>query len=302
MARIPDKRHRLASRTVSTDPTTPADAASADGAADAGPSARPRSGSGSDVLSVIRGGLTGDAPLDTAVSRAILRRVTDSELGETLQIGTPHKVVAFGKHDTLTDGFDEAVDTARQAGFDPTIRIAGGRAVVFSPTIVRFAWTVPTEEPAPAMHARFRTLSSAVVDALAALGIASEIGEVPHEYCAGEYSVHVLGNRKVMGVGQRLTRSAAQVGGMIVVDGAAQINEVLVPIYEQLGVPMDPDATGALADVRAVTSDDVGDALAHALAAGRPLVESVVDDATMQAAEAMRDGHDPDRLQRRSGA
>ena len=42
---------------------------------------------------------------------------------------------------------------------------------------------------------------------------------------AGDYSVHVLGSRKVMGVGQRLTRSAAQVGGMIVVDGA----EVLSP-------------------------------------------------------------------------
>ena len=96
-------------------------------------------------INLVAGQLTGDAPLDTAVSRSILLEVTEGSLGETIQVGTPHRVMAFGKHDTLTDGFPEAVELARSHGYDPTVRIAGGRAVVFSPTIVRFAWTLPVE-------------------------------------------------------------------------------------------------------------------------------------------------------------
>lgn len=254
------------------------------------------------ALRVIRGGLTGDAPLDTAVSRAVLQRVTSGDLDETLQVGTPHRVVAFGKHDTLTDGFDRAVAIARDHGHDPTVRIAGGRAVVFSPTVVRFAWTVRAEDPPTSMHERFRTLSAAVVGALRTLGVPSEVGAIPDEYCAGEYSVHVLGRRKVMGVGQRLTRGAAQVGGMIVLDDPEAINDVLVPVYSALGVRMDPTATGAISDVRPITAEDVEEALARALAAGRPVIDATLDDETLDAGHRLRDDHDPAHLRSRRSA
>jgi lipoate-protein ligase A len=250
---------------------------------------------------LIHGELTGDAPLDTAISRAVLQRVTSGELDETLQVGTPHRVVAFGKHDSLTDGFTDAVAIARAAGYDPTVRIAGGRAVVFSPTILRFAWTVRAAEPARDMHQRFAQLARAVVAALARLGVASEIGEVPNEYCAGQYSVHVLGHRKVMGVGQRLTRSAAQVGGMIVLEDPAAINDVLVPIYDVLGVAMDPTATGAISDVTEVAPADVSDALSEELADGATIVPSMLDDATLALGRQLRDDHDPVHLPIRRG-
>lgn len=252
-----------------------------------------------DHLTLTTGGLNGDAPLDTAVSRAILQQVTAGDLDETLQIGTPHRVVAFGKHDTLTDGFDDAVAIARDHRHDPTIRIAGGRAVVFSPTILRFAWTLRANEPAKDMHARFGRLSTAVVDALASLGIASDIGEIPDEYCAGEYSVHVLGSRKVMGVGQRLTRSAAQVGGMIVLGDPDAINDVLVPVYRALDVPLDPSATGALSDVTEVAAEDVIDALATQLAAGRTVRRRALDPDTHALGVELRNDHDPDQLRLR---
>ena len=251
------------------------------------------------TLDVLRGRNTGDGPLDTAVSRAILHRVSEGELGETLEVAAPHHIAAFGKHDTLAAGFDRAVDIARNQGYEPTVRIAGGRAVVFSPTIVRFAWTIPSPDPARTMHERFRVLANGVVSALASLGIASAIGEIPQEYCAGEYSVNVLGSRKVMGVGQRLSRSAAQVGGMIVVTDPDDINQVLVPIYDALDVPIDPSATGSLADVAPVTVDDVLDALAAALAAGRTTRMAMADPSTMDLARSLRSGHDPAHLQTR---
>ena len=250
------------------------------------------------MLHVITGDLTGDAPLDTAVSRAILQRVDRGELPETLQLGTPHPVVAFGKHDTLVDGFADAVGIARTHGFDPTVRIAGGRAVVFAPTVVRFAWTLPVDKPAPTMHQRFEQLASAVVDALKAFDIEGFVGEVPDEYCAGDYSVHLRPTshpigRKVMGVGQRLSRSAAQVGGMVVMDDPDAVNDVLVSIYGALGVPMDPRATGAVSDAGDVDPVDMMEALAAALAHGREIIPTHVDEATRSLAAALRSTHDP---------
>lgn len=242
-------------------------------------------------LHVVHGQLSGSGPMDTAVSRAILQRVTNAEIPETLQLGTPHKVVAFGKHDTLSDGFVDAATIAVDHGYDPTIRIAGGRAVTFSPSIVRFAWTLPVAEPARSMHARFKTLANAVVRTLASFGVDAAIGEVPNEYCAGQYSAHVLGKRKVMGVGQRLTRTAAQVGGMIVLSHPDEVNEVLVPVYEALGVPMDPAATGSVADVQSVDASDLSDALANEIAQQRPVELVTLDQATLELGRSLEPAH-----------
>lgn len=231
--------------------------------------------------------------MDTAVSRAFLLGASDGLLPETLQVGTPHRVAAFGKHDTLSGGFDAAVQIALDHGYDPTVRIAGGRVVAFSPTIVRFAWTIPTEAPAATMRERFRALADAVVDTLAMLGVRGTIGEVPNEYCAGEYSVHIRGHRKVMGVGQRLTRTAAQVGGMIVVADPDDINGMLVPVYKALGVSIDPTATGSLADEIEVSSGDVMEAFVERIANGRRTVDTKPDGAILRRATELRDDHRP---------
>jgi len=253
-----------------------------------------------DTLHLILGGLTGDAALDTAISRAILQRVSSGELPATLQVGMPHEVVAFGKHDALAPGFARAVDIAREQGFDPTVRIAGGRAVVFHPGTVRFAWTVPGDAPAQAMHARFETLAQAVVAALSGFDIESEIGELHDEYCAGRYSVHLTDGGKIMGVGQRLARHAAQVGGMIVIDNPQRINAVLEPVYRELEIPFDPAMTGALSDVHGVRPDAVALALADHLAPHGGLVAVSVDAATHALGASLRHDHVPLHLRERT--
>jgi lipoate-protein ligase A len=247
----------------------------------------------SSSLHVIRGGLTGSASLDTAVSRAMLHRVSTGELPELLHIAQPHRVVAFGKHDLLTEGFGDAVSIALDQGFDPTIRIAGGRAVVFHADVIRFAWTVPSTDPVAEMHSRFTTVASYIVAALATLGVDASIGELAREYCPGAYSVHIDGGGKVMGSGQRLARTAAQVAGMVVVDHADIVNNVLSPIYATLGIDMDPSVTGAVADAAEVEAGIIVSAIVEQFARGRETLQSRVDDTTMSLAREHQSEHDP---------
>lgn len=246
----------------------------------------------SNTLSVIVQGLSGDGPLDTATSRCLLDAVSRGDMGETLELGTPHRVVAFGKHDTTSAGFASAVACANEHGFQPTVRIAGGRAAVFHENTLRFGWTIPVDDPAATMHARFAQLADAVVETLDAFGITGTIGEVEGEYCPGKYSVHIAG-RKVMGVGQRLTRSAAYVGGVVVLDGDEAINEVLDPVYRLLDIPFDPNVTGALSDVTHVEAKDFATVLADVIARGRQIVRTSVPEDAVAAAAALRADHDP---------
>ena len=129
--------------------------------------------------------------LDTAVSRAMLLAASEGRIGEAFRIHRPGRIVAFGKHDSITDGFDEAVAIARAKGFLPIVRLAGGRAAVFHENTLAFNWTVPADDPTRNIHDRFRMLSDVMVGAFARLGLDARIGEVPGEYCPGEFSVNL---------------------------------------------------------------------------------------------------------------
>ncbi|MDK1011282.1 MAG: hypothetical protein QGM48_09465 [Actinomycetota bacterium] len=249
------------------------------------------------LLHVISGQLTGDAPLDTAVSRAILKQVSDGSLPETLQVGRPGRAVAFGKQDVLTPGFDRATQVALDCGYTPTIRIAGGHAIVFHEHTIRFTWTVPSQDPVKHMHRRFGVVAQHVVDTLESLGADAVIGELPGEYCPGRYSVYVAGSantpKKVMGSGQRLARKASQLAGVIVVRDADAVNRVLRPVYAALGLDMDPSVTGCIADVVEVDTDAVASRLACQIADGRGVVQVEIEPTTETIARRLRNDHDP---------
>jgi len=244
-------------------------------------------------IHLVTGQLTGDAPTDTATSRAILQGVSDGRLHETLQVGRPHDIVAFGKHDALTDGFRDAVDIATDHGFDPTVRIAGGRAVVFHRQTVRYAWTVPDDNPIAGIRERFELVAQRVIDTLNSFGAEGIVGELPGEYCPGTYSVSMPGTGKVMGSGQRLARHASQIGGMIVVDDSDAVNSVLVPIYEALNLTMDPNVTGAVSDAVDVNTERLMERFAQSFTQEREVIGGPIDGATRDAADGFRDSHDP---------
>lgn len=244
------------------------------------------------TITLLADALTGDGPLDTATSRAILRAVSTGEMGETFEIGLSSRVLAFGKHDTIAARFAEAVSEADGHGFQPTVRIAGGRAAVFHQQTLRFGWTRPVDDPAASMYGGFEIMSSVVVETLGKFGIHAQVGEVPGEYCPGSYSVHIAG-RKVMGVGQRLMRNAAHVGGVLVVADSGSINEVLTPVYNLLGLTFDPSTTGSVADAITLDASDIAMAFTEQIARGQRIVEGTVPDVVRNQAQTFRSDHDP---------
>jgi lipoate-protein ligase A len=199
-----------------------------------------------NCLRLIRAGYPG--PLDTAVSHALLTAVSDGDIGGTIRLHVPGPVVAFGRADRVTAGYESAVRAARAHGFEAVERLAGGRAAVFHEATIAFSLALPLADPRTGIQERFELVAGIMADAFDDLGVDARIGELPGEYCPGRWSVNVAGKVKVMGVGQRLVRHAAHIGGVVVVDEGHRIRDVLVPVYRALGLDWDPRTAGSLAD------------------------------------------------------
>ena len=229
---------------------------------------------------------------DTAVTRALLQAVGRGELGEALRIHQPGEVVAFSVLDRTQAGFADAIEAAGENGFGAILRLAGGRAAVFHRDTIAFAWCVPDAEPRDGIAARFDLCAAIIRDALRALGVDARIGAVPDEYCPGDHSVNAGGRTKIMGVGQRIVRGAAHVGGVIVVDGSQRIRDVLGPVYGALGQPFDPGTVGSIADeIGPVSREDVVAALRASFGSHRRLEDGVLPPGLLDAAEPLARDH-----------
>ena len=235
--------------------------------------------------------------LDTALSAAILRRVASGDDPPTLRLWSPARSVAFGRQDHVRPGYSAAVTAAADLGYAPVERLAGGRAAVFHEGTIAFSWAMPESRVRETIGERFHMMAHLVVRSLATLGCDARIGEVPGEYCPGEWSVNLGGTRKVMGVGQRLIRGAAHLGGVIVVSGADLVNRPLLPAYAALEYEWRPAATGALDESSpGITTADVAAALVSAIAAaGHEVVEGAIDEACLRLAADLSPDHDPAR-------
>lgn len=246
------------------------------------------------MITVIRDGHPDVEGLDIAISRALLLEAAEGRGGESFRLHLPGRVVAFGKHDTLEAGYPTAVAAVRRAGFAAVERLAGGRAAVFHEETLAFSWTIPDPDPMSGVTARFTAIAELMARALRRIGIEPEIGEVPGEYCPGAYSVSHRGRLKLMGVGQRLGRSAAHVGGVVVVGGSDVVNAALKPAYRELGLGFDPTVTGAIRDVvQDVTMEDAEAAIIAELAGIGDLTEGHLEPSTMDRARGLVADHLP---------
>ena len=219
-------------------------------------------------LQILDRAFPGRPAFDTAVSRALLDLVATGTAQPTFRLYQPDDVLAFSGVDAASPGFDAAVAAARAAGFAPMLRLAGGRAAVFHTETLAFAWALPVAQARDGIQARFEELSDLVAAALRRLGVDARVGEVPGEYCPGSFSVNARGRRKLMGVGQRVMRGAAHVGGVIVVGASQRVRAVLEPVYAAMALEWDPETTGSIADELGedVSLDDVAAALRAELA------------------------------------
>jgi lipoate-protein ligase A len=225
----------------------------------------------------------GRPALDTAFSRALLERVAAGAAPETFRLYRPDDVVAFSGMDRAQPGFAKAVEAARGAGFAAALRLAGGRAAVFHRETLAFAWTIPAAESREGIGARFDEIADLVAAALRRLGVDARVGEVSGEYCPGDHSVNARGVRKLMGVGQRVVRGAAHVGGVLVVRGADRVRAALEPVYAAMDFAWRPETTGCVADeidgaTLAAVAGALRDELAirHEIASGGVALDPVI--------------------------
>lgn len=219
----------------------------------------------------------------------MLERVARGELPETFRIGRPGAMVAFGKLDLASPAYPEAAHAARDAGFEAIKRLAGGRAAVFHEHTVAFAWAGPAQDTWSGTHDRYRAVAGIVERALRRLGVDARVGEVPREYCPGDYSVNARGQAKLAGIGQRLIRGAWHIGGVIVVDEGDRVRDVLIPVYEALGLDWDPATAGAVADeAPGTTWEDAVAALIAELPEHRP---AELDSSTLAMAQRLEPEH-----------
>ena len=232
------------------------------------------------------------AEYDTAVSRALLHAAARGEARESLRLHVPPDVVAFSVLDRARPGFREAVAAARAGGWGAILRLAGGRAAVFHRETIAFALCTPDPEPRASITQRFDWTAGVVARALAALGVDARVGAVPGEYCPGDHSVNARGARKLMGVGQRLVKGAAHVGGVIVVRDSARVRDVLVPVYAAMGVAWDPATAGAVEDeLPGVRREDVLAALTREIEREAALVPGKLEAKWLAEAESLAGEH-----------
>lgn len=244
------------------------------------------------AIRVVRDSWPDPPALDIAVSRAILRRVSEGAEPETLRLYRPGDIVAFGPQDVLAPGYRAALAACRAGGFAAIQRLAGGRAAVYHARTLAFAWTIPNPAPTSGIKARFAEIADLLAAAFRRLGVDARIGEVPGEYCPGAYSVNARGRTKLMGVGQRLTARAAHVGGVIVVGDSRRVRDILIPVYEALGLTWDPATAGSLADELGAIADEVVERVVlDEFAARYALIEGTVDPDTLALAEELVPEH-----------
>jgi lipoate-protein ligase A len=229
---------------------------------------------------------------DTGISHALVKEVGAGRQFETLRLHHTGDIVAFGKHDTITPGYPGAVAATIAHGFTPIERLAGGRAAVFHSGTLAFAWAIPTDDPRTGVTSRFTEISTLLTTALRSLDVDAHVGEIPGEYCPGNYSIHADHRVKLVGVGQRLVRGAAHVGGVISVLDGRRIRDVLEPVYRELDLDWLPSTAGAIDDfVQDVTVDDVRTAVVDAFSERFELVATPMPEAIVKSGLDLAPSH-----------
>lgn len=150
-----------------------------------------------------------------------------------------------------------------------------------------FSLTFPVTEMRQDLQKRYDEGVSIVAAALNRLGVAAEGGEVEGEFCPGAYSVRSGDKKrgvKHAGLAQRVTKRAARLEALILVERTAEIVPVLEVLYRGLGKPFRASSVGDLPcgveEVVAALTDEV--AARHGLEAGS------VTEATLERARSMR--------------
>jgi octanoyl-[GcvH]:protein N-octanoyltransferase len=238
---------------------------------------------------LLRAGFPDDPALDVAVGHALLERAARGEIEPTLRVYRPGPTCAFGRLDTLAPGFGAAVAAARAHGFEPVLRQPGGHAAAYDAGALCIDHVRPEAEAIPRLQARFEAAGGLFASALRAVGVDSRVGEIPGEYCPGQWTVSARGAVKLVGTAQRLVRGGSLLGAVVLVRGGARVRAVLSDVNAALGLEWAPATAGAAEDeVPGLSVEDVERAVLDVYAGEfGPFVDGALDAATVSRAREL---------------
>ncbi|MBT8160366.1 lipoate--protein ligase family protein [Arthrobacter sp. GN70] len=207
------------------------------------------------TLTVVRQQESLGATEDLDFGIELLNRARRGLLAPTLRLYRPQPTVAFGQRDAKLAGFPAAAEACRELGFEPLIRKAGGRAAAYHRGTLVIDHVEPHVDAIAGAKARFALFGELLAGALRRVGLQAGVGEIPGEYCPGEFSVHGLDpdfpahQIKLIGTAQRVVSGGWLFSSVVVVEDSAPIRAVLTASYEALGLEWDPSTAGAANDL-----------------------------------------------------
>ncbi|USQ81557.1 lipoate--protein ligase family protein [Ornithinimicrobium faecis] len=240
-------------------------------------------------MELIRGRVAeADPALEMSTSHALLRRTSrGGPQHDALRIFRPTPMVAFGRSDANRPGFPSAAAACHDAGFTPVIRSAGGRAVACSSATLILDHVQHDPGAQAGMTARFEDFGALLAGVLRDLGIESQVGEVPGEFCPGAHSVSARGEVKLVGTAQRIVRDAWLFSSVVIFDDALLLAPLLTTVYDALGIRFDPASVGSVAsEAPSVSIDLLEAALTAAYDERFGLVEADWESAVLDEAKA----------------
>jgi octanoyl-[GcvH]:protein N-octanoyltransferase len=244
------------------------------------------------TVDLLEGGIGRDPALDLALAQALLTSVAQARRGPVLRVYRPQPTVAFGRRDAFLPGFARAAAAARSQGFTPAVRSAGGRAAAYDEGCVVLEEIMPAGDAGIGIRERFAIEAERQAQALRRLGVNARVGEVPGEYCPGEFTVNARGERKLIGTAQRIVRGGWMFSTVVVVASADRLRGVLDEVYTALELDWDPVTVGAVADEAAGASvDAVRRVLLDSYAERYDLVPAVVSPEELAAGAALLERH-----------
>ena len=198
--------------------------------------------------------------------------VTRSSSG-VIRIYRPTPTAAFSRRDSQHPGYEHARDAVIGLGFVPTVRPTAGHLAIYGHGSVILDVVSPHRDPRCDPIGRFATMARLLSGLLISLGVDARIGAVDGEYCPGRFSVNAAGQRKLIGLSQRMTASAYYLGAVIAVEPDKHALRATRQAYPLLDLDIDISTFGALAEeVDGITAEIFIDALVAMLLHELPLV------------------------------
>jgi octanoyl-[GcvH]:protein N-octanoyltransferase len=220
---------------------------------------------GGPVLLAAPGLVAGSDPAgDMAVPGLALAGLAAGGPG-LLRLLAPAPTAAFAAQDAQAAGHAEAVAAVRRHGFAPVQRPTGGRLAVYDDGALVIDLVAPHPEPRRDPQGRFLAFAELLAGALAGIGLDARVGAVPDEYCPGRFSVNLGGRVKIAGLAQRITSRGYHLGTVLMVDRAGPARAAMVEAYPHLGLPLDADTVGSVAETSGAAPGAIRAAVASAL-------------------------------------